>query len=140
MKNIFKFILLVILTIGFLIVSDALAGVWLNKQEVTELLSGNTVNGFYMKQKESVLTGRVGLKLKFFTDGRAEKTTSRAKGSEGDFTEKGKWFVNKKGALCMIWDVENVKKCGRMRSASDSTYELIRKKQKFVYEEIIPGT
>ncbi len=58
-----------------------------------------------MKQKQSILTGRVRLKLQFFTDGRAEKTTSRAKGSEGDFTEKGKWFVNKKCALCMMWDV-----------------------------------
>ena len=96
------------------------------------------MNGFYMKQKESLLKGRVGLVLKFRKDGSAEKTTIRPK--DGNFTETGKWFVNKKGRLCMIWDGENKKKCGRLRSSDNGTYELMRKGQKFVYEEISPGT
>jgi len=81
-----------------------------------------------------------GWKHKFHQDGKAEKTTVRAKGSKGSFTEKGKWFVNKTGRLCMIWNNENKKKCGRLRQASDGSHELIRKGQIFVYEEIIPGT
>ena len=40
----------------------------------------------------------------------------------------------------MTWEVENKKKCGRMRRAADGGYELVRKKQTFVYEEVIPGT
>jgi hypothetical protein len=141
MKTIFKLILLAILTFGFLVVSDVLAGDWLGKQEVTNLVSGNTVKGFYLKEGESAaLTVKVGIKIKFYDDGRAEQTTHRYHGSKGSYTEKGKWFINKKGALCMKWNNENKKKCGRVKPASDGAYELIRKKQKFVYEEIIPGT
>ena len=138
MRNLIKILLTTGFLLGFLIASDVLAEGWLNKQEAHELVSGNTVKGFYMKQKESLLTGRVNLILKFRKDGSAEKTTIRPK--DGNFTETGKWFVNKKGRLCMIWDRENKKKCGRLRRAFDGAYELVRKKQKFVYEEIIPGT
>lgn len=140
MKNLIKILLIACFALVFILASDVLAGNWLNKQEVTQLVSGNTVKGFYMMQKESILTGRVGLTLKFRKDGKAEKTTVRAKGSKGSFTEKGKWFVNKTGRLCMIWNNENKKKCGRLRQASDGSHELIRKGQIFVYEEIIPGT
>ena len=140
MKNIFKLIILVVLTFGFLVISDVLAGDWLNKKEVMELVSGNTIKGFYMKMGESQPTEqRVGIRIKFYKDGSGEKTTDRASQIKGSYTEDGKWFVNKKGRLCVQWGLEK-KKCGRVRAASDGTYELVRKKQKFVYEEIIPGT
>ena len=129
------------IALTFLAVGNVYAGSWLNKKEVTNLLSGNTVRGFYMKQGQSLaVMQKVGIKIKFHADGGAEQTTDRADSSKGLYTEKGKWFVNKKGALCMTWKVENKKKCGRIRRASDGGYELVRKQQIFTYEEVIPGT
>lgn len=136
-----RFLTFVVTMLALLAIGNGYAGNWLNKKEVRQLLSGNTVNGFYMKPGQSLaIMQKVGIKIKFYADGSAEQTTDRADSSKGLYTEKGKWFVNKKGALCMTWDVENKKKCGRMRRAADSGYELVRKKQTFVFEEVIPGT
>ena len=114
----------------------------LKKTEFIDLLSGNTVKGYYMVegQQQSVLMGRVGIKIKLFNDGSAEKTTYRAKGSKGAFTEKGRWSVNKQGKLCVIWIPENKQRCGHLERAANGKYELLRKKQKIFYEEMIPGT
>lgn len=121
--------------------SIVFAGDWLGKKAVQNLLTGNTVNGFYMKQGQSLaVMQKVGIKIKFYADGSAEQATDRADSSKGLYTEKGQWFVNKKGALCMTWEVENKKKCGRIRRTSDGAYELVRKKQTFTYEEVVPGT
>lgn len=68
-----------------------------------------------------------------------EKTTSMARSTHGQFTEKGSWLVNKKGKLCFVWKTENKKKCGRLQRTPDGKYELHRKQQKFFYEEIVPG-
>jgi hypothetical protein len=141
MKQNTKLLLLAIFTFVLLGGGNVLAGDWLNKKEVTDLLSGNTVRGFYMKQGQSLaVMQKVGIKIKFHADGGAEQTTDRADSSKGLYTEKGKWFVNQKGKLCMTWEVENKKKCGRIKRASDGGYELVRKQQTFVYEEIIPGS
>jgi hypothetical protein len=141
MKRIPSVPVFVMFVLAFLATNNGYAGNWLNKKEVHQLLTGNTVNGFYMKPGQSLaIMQKVGIKIKFYADGSAEQTTDRADSSKGLYTEKGKWFVNKKGALCMTWDVENKKKCGRMRRAADSGYELVRKKQTFVFEEVIPGT
>ena len=53
MKCISKLILLAALSFGFLFGGNIYAGEWLSKKEVTNLLSGNTVKGFYMKQGAS---------------------------------------------------------------------------------------
>jgi len=135
------FSVLVMAVFAFLGISNVYAENWLNKKEVRRLLSGNTVNGFYMKPGQSLaIMQKVVIEIKFYADGGAEQTTDRADSSKGLYTEKGKWFVNKKGALCTTWKVENKKKCGRIRRLSDGSYELVRKKQTFTYEEVIPGT
>jgi hypothetical protein len=135
------FSMLVVLA-GFLSVDVAKvsAGDALGREEVIELLAGNTVNGYFMKQKESVLTGRVAIRIKFFVDGGAEQTTYPAKGSKGAFSEKGKWLVNEQGSLCLQWLPDPKMKCGRLERSGSGQYQLIRKGQKFVYEEILPGT
>ena len=141
MKRIPGVLAFVVIVLSLFAMSNGYAGNWLNKKQVHQLLSGNTVNGFYMKPGQSLaIMRKVGIKIKFYADGSAEQTTDRADSSKGLYAEKGKWFVNKKGALCMTWEVENKKKCGRMRRAADGGYELVRKKQTFVYEEVIPGT
>lgn len=134
--------LLAICALAFLASSSICAGEWLSKKEVQDLLSGNTITGFYMKESASqaMMEKRVGIKIKFNSDGTAEQTTDRASASKGLYTEKGKWFVNKKGALCMTWEVENKRRCGRMRHASGGEYELVRKQETFVYEKVTPGT
>ena len=142
MKQLSRFSLWIILAVVVFTSSHACAGGWLNNMEVRNLLSGNTVTGFYMKRSASqaMMEKRVGIRIKFHADGRAEQTTDRADSSKGLYTEKGKWFVNKKGALCMTWEVENKKKCGRVRPGSNGAYELVRKQKTFVYEKITPGT
>jgi hypothetical protein len=142
MNQLLKMPLLGIFAFAFLTTSNAHAADWLNKKEVYGLLSGNTITGFYMKESESqaMMQKRVGIKIKFYANGSAEQTTDRAGSSKGQYTEKGKWFVNKKGALCMTWEPENKKKCGRMRPVSGGKYELVRKGATFVYEKVIPGT
>lgn len=122
------------------IASLVYAGGELSKKEIKQLLSGNTVNGYYMVEGyQQGFTSRIRLKLKFFADGRAERTTTMAKGTHGQFTEKGRWFVNKKGKLCVAWAPDNKKKCGRLRRTPDGKYELQRKNKKFFYEEIVAG-
>lgn len=121
-------------------VTQVCAGEELGKKQIKRLLSGNTVNGYYMVEGlQQGFTGRVRLKIKFFADGNAEKTTTMAKGSHGQFTGKGRWLVNKKGKLCLIWAPDNKKKCGRLLRTPDGKYELQRKQQKFYYEEIVAG-
>ena len=141
MKRIPSVLAFVVFVLAIFATGNGYAGDWLNKKQVHLLLSGNTVNGFYMKPGQSLaIMQKVGFKIKFYANGSAEQTTDRADSSKGLYTEKGKWFVNKKGALCMTWEVENKKKCGRMRRAAEGGYELVRKQQTFVYEEVIPGT
>lgn len=132
------FTIITILSLLIISSDQVYAGEKLKKHEIMNLLSGNTVNGYFMKQKETILTGRVDIRIKFFSDGSAEKFTHRLK--DGDFAEKGNWFVNKKGGLCVKWQSENKNICGRLERTSDGKYELSRKKQKIIYEEIIPGT
>ncbi|MGB5650097.1 MAG: hypothetical protein WBM59_08440 [Sedimenticolaceae bacterium] len=142
MNPFLKIPLLAICAFAFLASSNIHAADWLTKKGVYGLLSGNTITGFYMKDSASqaMMQKRVGIKIKFYSDGSAEQTTDRASSSKGLYTEKGKWFVNEKGALCMTWEPENKKKCGRMRPISDGKYELVRKGTTFVYEKVIPGT
>lgn len=117
------------------------AGEKLNKNEIIKLLSGNTVSGHFVKQGEAEgLTGQVRLKIKFFKTGGAEKTTYPADSRKGSFTEKGKWWVNKKGGLCLSWTQENKKRCGALKKSSDGKYVLQRKKQKVFFEKITTGT
>lgn len=126
--------------VAALATNSASAGDQLGKKDVVELLSGNTVNGYFLKEgQQQGLVGRVRLQIKFFNDGSAEKTTTMAKSTHGQFTEKGKWLVNKKGKLCLIWKSDNKKKCGKLLQAPDGKYELHRKQQKFFYEEIVSG-
>lgn len=141
MKSLTRASILAILALSLLGSSVVFAGDWLGKKGVQNLLTGNTVNGWYMKQGQSLaVMQKVGIKIKFYADGSAEQTTDRADSSKGLYTEKGQWFVNKKGSLCMTWEVENKKKCGRIRRTSGGGYELVRKKQTFTYEEVVPGT
>ncbi len=132
-------ILLVIAILSLLIINlgHVYAGEPLKKNEVMNLLSGNTVKGYFMKQKESILAGRVDITIKFFSDGTAEKSTHRPKG--GDFSEMGAWFVNKQGKLCMVWKPEEKKICGQLKPTSGGKYSLHSKQLTIFYEEIIPG-
>ena len=127
----------------FILVSSTfvLGGEKLSKQQVTELLSGNTVNGYFVKEGEAAgFTGQVRLKIKFFNNGGAEKTTYPADSRKGLFTEKGKWWLNKKGKLCLAWTQESKKRCGVLIKSPDGEYVLHRKKQKIFFEKITTGT
>ena len=116
------------------------AGEKLNKSEIIELLSGNTINGYFVKQGEAEgFTGQVRLKIKFFNAGGAEKTTYPADSRKGSFTEKGKWWINKKGGLCLSWAQENKKRCGALKKQSNGKYILQRKNQKIFIEKIVHG-
>lgn len=126
--------------VAALVMNSAIAGDQLGKKDVVKLLSGNTVYGYYIKEaQQQGLKGRVRLEIKFFDDGSAEKTTTMAKSTHGQFTEKGKWFVNKRGKLCLVWKPDNKKRCGKLLRTPDGKYELHRKQQKFFYEEIVSG-
>ena len=139
--NRLKNILFVIVTVfAVLAASPIYAGEYLGKKEVVKLLSGNTVKGYYMVEgQQQGFTGRVRFEMKFFSDGSAEKYTIMAKSTHGQFTEKGKWFVNKKAKLCVVWTQDNKKKCGRLKQAGGGKYELHRKKQTFFFEELVAG-
>ena len=132
------FVVIVVLTV--FTVNSIWAGENLGKKETIKLLSGNTVKGYYMVEAlQQGLMGRVRFEMKFFSDGSAEKTTIMAKRTRGQFTEKGKWFVNKKAKLCVVWIPENKKKCGRLKQTGDGKYELHRKQRTFFFEELVPG-
>ena len=139
--NRLKYILFVIAAaLAVIAVNPIYAGEYLSKKETVKLLSGNTVKGYYMVEAlQQGLMGRVRFEMKFFSDGSAEKTTIMAKRTRGQFTEKGKWFVNKKAKLCVVWVPENKKKCGRLKQTGDGKYELHRKQRTFFFEELIAG-
>ena len=137
-QNIGVFLLLLCASISF---DSVNAGDKLGKNEVVELLSGNTINGYFVKQGEAAgFTGQVRLKIKFFNNGGAEKTTYPADSRKGSFIEKGKWWLNKKGGLCLSWTQENKKRCGALKKQSNGKYILQRKKQKIFIEKIVAGT
>jgi hypothetical protein len=116
------------------------AGQDLEKREIIRLLSGNIANGYFMKEGEQAgHVGRVGLKIQFHKNGSAEKTTIPAKTSKGQFVETGKWWVNKAGRLCLSWDQENKKRCGKLKRIEGGKYVLRRKSQHVVFEEITSG-
>ena len=113
---------------------------FIGRQNIIDLLSGNTVDAYLVKEGEQQgLTGKVRLKIKLNRDGSAEKRTYPADSRKSAFTEKGKWWVNKKSRLCFIWTQENKKRCGVLKQASTGKYVLYRKKQKVYLEKITPG-
>jgi len=138
--NSVRFILVTIAVVAGLFLDTVYAGDNLSKKQIRELLSGNTVAGYFLKEGEQAgFTGQVRLKIKFYKVGRAEKTTTRATGRKSQFVEKGKWWVNEKGKLCLNWTQENKKRCGSLQKTSDGNYVLLRKKQKVFFREIMVG-
>jgi hypothetical protein len=137
-----KISLLGIFAFLFVVSSDIYAGEWLTKRQAYNLLSGNTITGFYMAESTSqaMMLKRVDIKMKFHADGSAEQTIDRPGPTKGRYTEKGEWYLNRKGALCMSSESANKRKCGRLRPIADGKYELVRKGKTIVFEEIIPGT
>ncbi len=130
----------IVAVLGAITLNPVYAGENLNKKEIIKLLSGNTVNGYYVVEAlQQGFMRRVGLKIKFFNDGSAEKTTAMASRTYGQFTEKGKWFVNKKGKLCFVWASDHKKRCGRLKRTPDGKYELHRKNRTFFFEELVAG-
>lgn len=128
-----------ILALAYAVSSNVYAEEWLSKKEIHHLLSGHTLQGFYMRPGQSwALTLKVGITITFNKDGSVVKTTDPADPTSGYFTEKGTWFVNKRGILCMLWGVESLKKCGRMRRTAEGGYELVRRKQNIIFEKILP--
>ncbi len=131
---------LAILTTCLFCSQTTFAAGWLTKPEIKNLLSGNTAKGHYERRAQH--TARmvpVGIEIRFFRDGTAEKKIERFDASKGTYTEKGEWFVNKKGRLCTIWQPKNKKQCRRVKHSGNGNYALVGKKQTVEFE-VIPGT
>lgn len=132
--------ILAVLTIWLFSGQYAFAADWLTKPEIKNLLSGNTAKGHYQRRAES--TARmveVGIEIRFFGDGTAEQKSERFLASKGTYTEQGKWFVNKKGRLCTIWQPRNKKICRRVKREGNGNYALVGKKNTVEFK-VIPGT
>ena len=74
MKRIPGVLAFVVIVLSLFAMSNGYAGNWLNKKQVHQLLSGNTVNGFYMKPGQSLaIMRKVGIKIKFYADGSGQE-------------------------------------------------------------------
>jgi len=131
---------LAILTIWVFCSQTTFAADWLTKPEIKNLVSGNTAKGHHERRAQNTARMvQVGIEIRFFSDGTAEQKTERFASSKGIYTEKGEWFVNKKGRLCTIWRPKNKKQCRRVKHAENGNYALVGKKQTVEFK-VIPGT
>ena len=118
----------------------------LNGREIKQLVSGNTVEGHFVKPRENkeFLTTSVRFRAYFSPDGDViEKSSAPAAGSgAGHVAAHGAWSVTK-GKLCVQFRdaKDNRKKCRRIVPTDAGKHELYTGKGKLyrTWDRILPG-
>ena len=142
MKLYFQAVLLALSTLGLwhsAFAADPLAG-----PEVKALLSGSLVwaskHGTEKGSGSSSLaiaqSASLSVRMEFSADGKAVRTFVGVRNSR---SETGRWWVNKKGKLCMEWPDQPKKKCSTLVPGASGGYELLGKggkRRQLVFDKV----
>ena len=114
-----------VIVFGFIGVSQqAVAETQVSGEELKTLLSGNTVEGRYIKWETTH-------KMYFSENGKLSRIDSN------NNKEKGEWEINKSGELCI-----SVRKtrCNKVMKRDDGGYDVFRRGDlKFTFDKILTG-